>query len=53
MRELKDSIEIDITEVRCDVGWIVLSRNRDQCCGHVNAVMTLQVAYKATNFVSR
>jgi len=53
IRELKDSTEIGITEVRWDVDWIDLSRNRDQCCGHVDAVMTLQVAYKATNFVSR
>jgi hypothetical protein len=53
IRELKGSTEMDITEVRCYVDWIDLSRNTDQCCGHVNAVMTLQVAYKATNFVSR
>jgi hypothetical protein len=44
---------MDITEVGCDVDWIDLSRDRDHCCGHVNAVMTLQVAYKATNFMSR
>lgn len=49
IREWKDSSEMDVTEVR----WIDLSGDRDQCCGHANAVMTLQVAYKATNFVSR
>lgn len=31
---------MDITEVRCDVEWIDLSRDRYQCCGHVNAIMT-------------
>lgn len=40
IRELKGSTEIDITEVRCYVDWTDLSRDTDQCCGHVNAVMT-------------
>jgi len=53
IRELKYNAEIDITEVSCNVDWIDLSRDRDHCCGHVNAVMTLQVAYKAANFMSR
>jgi len=53
IRELNDSTDMDITEVRCDVDWLNLSRDRDQCCGHVNAVMALQVAHKAMNFMSR
>lgn len=52
IRELKGGTEMDITEVGCDVDWIDLSRDRDHCCCHVNGVMTLQVAYKATNFMS-